>query len=154
MPEPVNELILEKGSNQRAKRGSIDLYFWRMVVKLEPQDKPESENRYMRAFETAGKLVTHPRGLTLICGNSIEKFKAPNRERHSCHKHVTQIEEFVCLKTESMSKALDHIFRPTHTYPCPDGAMKYKQQWTLLSGIDLRFTLDSAFRKSSHLLSM
>lgn len=40
------------------------------------------------------------------------------------------------------------------TYPCPEGAMKYRQQWTLLSGMDLRFTLDSAFRKSSNLLSI
>lgn len=40
------------------------------------------------------------------------------------------------------------------THPWPEGAMKYRQQWTLLSGISRRFTLDSAFRKSSHLLSM
>lgn len=47
-----------------------------------------------------------------------------------------------------------YIFISCFTYPCPEGAMKYRQQWTLLSGISLRFTLDSAFRKSSHLLSM
>ncbi|TNN28737.1 hypothetical protein EYF80_061114 [Liparis tanakae] len=32
--------------------------------------------------------------------------------------------------------------------------MKYRQQCTRLSGMERRFTRDSAFRKSSHLLSM
>lgn len=40
------------------------------------------------------------------------------------------------------------------TDPCPDGAMKYRQQCTLLSGISLLLTRDSALRKSSNLLSM
>lgn len=32
------------------------------------------------------------------------------------------------------------------TYPCPEGAMKYRQQWIRLSGICRLFTRDSAFR--------
>ena len=40
------------------------------------------------------------------------------------------------------------------TYQCPVGAMKYKQQWIRLSGNGVRWTLDSALRYSSNLLSM
>lgn len=35
--------------------------------------------------------------------------------------------------------------------PCPDGAMKYRQVWTRLSVIALRWTRDSAVRYSSYL---
>lgn len=38
--------------------------------------------------------------------------------------------------------------------PCPEGAMKYRQQWTRLSGIWRLITLDSAFKNSSYLDSM
>lgn len=40
------------------------------------------------------------------------------------------------------------------TYPWPLGEMKYKQQCTLLSGLNLRFTRDSAFKNSSYLASI
>lgn len=67
-----------------------------------------------------------------------------------CRQHRCHLSNISCLLITSASYYI--ILCSTH--PCPDGAIKYRQQWTLLSGMDLRLTLDSAFRKSSHLLSM
>ena len=39
-------------------------------------------------------------------------------------------------------------------YPCPVGAMKYRQQWMRLSSITSRTTRDSSFKYSSYFASM
>lgn len=84
--------------------------------------------------------------LTQLPLNLTDWNSNPVKQQHTSRDDITQLERVRRPHRVSRTRA--------QTYPCPDGAMKYRQQWTRLSGMDLRFTLDSAFRKSSHLLSM
>lgn len=56
-------------------------------------------------FETVGKLVTNPRGLTLICGNVIEKVITPTWTSYLPQTSDAN-KEFVCLKTDKHVKGI------------------------------------------------
>lgn len=81
-------------------------------------------------FFTLSKTVTIPRA-----GFSLD---------------TTMVGECTLNKKKGINCA-EFVFQ---THPCPEGAMKYRQQWIRLSGICRLFTRDSEFRKSSNLLSM
>lgn len=57
-------------------------------------------------FATAGELVTHPRGLTLICSNVIEKVITPTRTSFLPQTRDAN-KEFVCLKTDKHVKSFE-----------------------------------------------